>query len=70
MFDILITLNILYAELWGINFSGGHESVCSNKTTVIFYQPITWKLGRKYRPEITYYYLLAANNNIISIISG
>ena len=40
------------------------------KQLTFFYQPITWKLGRKYRPETTYYYLLAANNNIGSIISG
>ena len=60
----------IYAELWGIIFSGGQDTVCSNKTTDIFYQPITWKLGRKYRPEVTYYYLLAATDNIGNIISG
>ena len=60
----------IYAELWGINSSGGQDSVCSDETTDNFYQQITWKLGRKYRHEITYYYLQAAADNIGNITSG
>ena len=40
------------------------HNIYSHKTTDIFYQPITWKLGRKYWPEITHYSLLAATDNI------